>query len=164
MTTSTATTEFDAREALRQFFEANALTAFNNCIELLKQRDFYMHALYKIEQGVDLENELPELKLVKKTTAKSICKQLAKNAEKKAIEAWGLNMNLAKTFQTHAKVFAEEFSLLPVFEIVYRSQKKYSAVNVIVKTCRRNLKVEIEGGDLDCENLHALIVIQNLKI
>ena len=87
MTTSTATTEFNAREALRQFFEVNALTAFNNCIELLKQRDFYLHALSKIEQGADLTMELPELKLVKKTTAKSVCKQLAKNAEKKAVEA-----------------------------------------------------------------------------
>ena len=163
MTTSTATTEFNAREALRQHFEKNALTSFDNCIELLRQRDFYLHALRKIEQGVDLTGELPELKLVKKTTAKSICKQLAKNAEKKAIEAWGLNMNLVKFFQTNEKVFSEEFSLLPKFEIVYLADKKYGEVKVIVKTCRRNLIVAVEGSYMHVEKLHAQVVMQGLS-
>lgn len=164
MIASTATTEFNAREALRQHFERNALTAFDTCIELLKQRDFYLHALNKLVQGVDLTNELPELKLVKKTTAKSVCKQLAKNAEKKAVEVWGLTVNLSNLFQANAKVISDEFSLLPKFEIVYLADKKYGAVKVTVKTYRRNLKVAIEGSDLDCENLHAQIVIQSLKI
>ena len=69
MTTSTATTEFSARQALLEYFEKNALTSFNNSIELLKKRDFYLHAFNKIEQGIDLNAELPELRLVKKTTA-----------------------------------------------------------------------------------------------
>lgn len=163
MTISTATTEFDAREALRQFFEANALTAFNNCIELLKQRDFYMHALYKIEQGADLTMELPELKLVKKTTAKSVCKQLAKNAEKKAVEAWSLTSNLSKFFQKNEKVISDEFSLLPKFEIVYLADKKYGAVKVTVKTSRRNLIVSVEGSYIDVEKLHAQVVMQGLS-
>lgn len=164
MIVSTATTEFNAREALRQHFERNALTAFDTCIELLKQRDFYLHALYKIEKGVDLTNELPELMLVKKTTAKSVCKKLAKNAEKKAVEVWGLNGNLSKLFRTNEKVISDEFSLLPKFEIVYLADKRFGAAKVTVKTCRRNLKVAIEGSDLDCENLHAQILIESLKI
>ena len=163
MTISTATTEFDAREALRQHFEKNALTAFESCIEFLKQRDFYLHAFSKIEQGVDLTNELPELKLLKKTTAKNVCKQLAKNADKKAVEAWSLTPNLSNFFQKSEKVISDEFSLLPKYEIVYQADKKYGAVKVIVKTCRRNLSVSVEGSCMHFEKLHAQVVMQGLS-
>jgi len=122
-----------------------------------------LHALNKIEQGVDLTNELPELKLVKKTTAKGICKQLAKNAEKKAVEAWGLTSNLSKIFQTNEKVISDEFSLLPKIEIVYLADKKYGAVKVIVKTCRRNLIVSVDGSYMHVEKLHAQVVMQSLS-
>lgn len=162
MTTSTATTEFDAREALRQYFEKNAVTAFENCIELLKQRDFYLHALNKLEQGVDLTNELPELKLVKKSGALKICRQLAMDAEKASMSAWDLNPSLRKIIKASKQLSIEDFSMLPVFEIIYRADAKYGVVKVSIKTFRRNLTVALVGSDLDCEKLHAQVVIQSL--
>jgi hypothetical protein len=164
MTTSTATTEFDAREALRQHFEKNALTAFDSCIELLKQRDFYLHALSKIEQGADLTMELPELKLVKKSAALKICRQLAKDAESDAMTAWDLNPSLRKIFKTSKKSIIDDFSLLPVFDISYCSDKKYGSVIVRIKTMRRNLMITLEGSDLNCEKLHGQVVMQSLKV
>jgi hypothetical protein len=163
MTTSTATTEFDAREALRQHFEKNALTAFGNCIELLRQRDFYLHALSKIEQGVDLSAELPELKLVKKSDALKICRQLAKAAETAAMDAWDLNPSISKIFKTTRKLINDDFSLMPVFQITYSANARYGSVKLNLKTVRRNLTLEVEGSDLNCEKLHAQVVIQSLK-
>ena len=163
MTTSTATTEFNAREELRHFFEVNALTAFSNCIELLKQRDFYLHALSKIEQGADLTIDLPELKSVRKASALKICKQLAKNSEKVAVTAWDLNPSLRNFFQTYKKIITDEYSLLPVFEIEYRADSKHGAVKVSIKTFRRNLTVALDGSDLHCEKLYAQVVMQRLK-
>jgi hypothetical protein len=164
MTTSTATTEFDAREELRQYFEANALAAFSSCIELLKKRDFYIHALHKIAQGIDLTTELPELKLIKKNAAQKICKQLAKDAEHSAMTAWDLNSSLSKIFKTSKKLIVDDFSLLPVFDITYCTDEKYGSVRLHVKTMRRNLSVTLEGKKLHCERLHAQVVMQSLKV
>jgi hypothetical protein len=163
MTTSTATTEFDAREALRQHFEKNALTAFDSCIELLKQRDFYLHALNKIQQGIDLSMEVPEIKLVKKSVALKICRQLAKDAENAAMTVWNLNPSLSKIFKVTKKSIIEDFSLLPSFEVSYSTTEKYGSVRLRVKTMRRNLSVTLEGSDLHCESLHAQVVMQSLK-
>lgn len=163
MTTSTATTEFNAREALRQHFEKNAITAFNNCIELLRQRDFYLHALSKIEQGADLTTELQELKLVSKSTAKKICKLLAKDAEKSAMSVWDLNLNLSKLFKTTKQSIMDEYSLLPLFHIEYHSDAKYGAVRLNVKTFRRNLTIDVEGVEKDCDKIHSQIILQILK-
>ena len=164
MTTSTATTEFVAREALRQHFEINALTAFDNCIKLLRQRDFYLHALNKIKQGADLTGELPELKLVKKSDALKICRELAKAAENAAMTAWDLNPSLSKIFKISKKLIIDDFSLLPVFDISYCADKKYGSVIVRIKTMRRNLMITLEGSDLNCERLHAQVVMQSLKV
>lgn len=164
MTTSTATTEFDAREALRQHFEINALTAFDQCVEFLRQRDFYLHALNKIEQGADLTIDLPELKLVKKTTAVKICRQLAKAAETAAMDAWDLNSSLSKIFKTTKKLINDDFSLMPVFQVTYSADARYGVVKLNLKTVRRNLTLAVEGSDLNCEKLHAQVVMQSLRV
>jgi hypothetical protein len=163
MTTSTATTEFDAREALRQHFAKNALTAFDRCIELLKQRDFYLHALSKIEQGADLSGELPELKLVKKSAALKICRQLAKAAESDAMTAWDLNSSLCKIFKTTKKIINDDLSLIPVFQITYNANARYGQVSLNIKTWRRNLIVSVDGSDLQCQNIYGQVVMQSLK-
>ena len=160
MTTSTATTEFDAREALRQHFEKNALTAFANSIELLRQRDFYLHALSKIEQGVDLTGELPELKLVNKTVAKKVVKQLIRDTEKAAALVWESPL---KIFTTSARSSIDDLSLLPSFDALYTAKSNSGAVKIAVKTWRRNLTVSVEGNESACHSVHGQLVMAGIR-
>ncbi len=160
MTTSTATTEFDAREALRQHFEKNALTAFNSCIELLKQREFYLHALSKIEQGADLSGELPELRQLKISVVKKVVKQLIRDTEKAAALVWESPL---KIFTTSARSSIDELSLLPIFDVLYTAKSKSGAVKITVKTWRRNLTVAVEGNESACYSVHGQIVMAGMR-
>jgi hypothetical protein len=160
MTTSTATTEFDAREALRQHFEKNALTAFENFIELLRQRDLYLHTLRKIEQGADLTGELPELKLVNKTVAKKVVKQLIRDTEKAAALVWESPL---KIFTTSARSSIDELSLLPIFDALYTAKSKSGAVKITVKTWRRNLTVAVEGNESACYSVYGQLVMAGMR-
>jgi hypothetical protein len=160
MTTSTATTEFDAREALRQHFEKNALTAFDSCIELLKQRDFYLHALSKIEQGADLSGELPELRQLKISVVKKVVKQLIRDAEKAAALIWESPLKL---FTTSARSSIDEFSLLPSFDVLYTVKSNSGVVKITVKTWRRNLTVAVEGNESACYSVYGQLVMAGMR-
>jgi hypothetical protein len=160
MTTSTATTEFDAREALRQHFEKNALTAFDSCIELLKQRDFYLHALSKIEQGADLSGELPELRKLKISVVKKVVKQLIRDTEKAAALVWESPL---KVFTTSARSSIDELSLLPIFDALYTAKSKSGAVKITVKTWRRNLTVAVEGNESACYSVYGQLVMAGMR-
>jgi hypothetical protein len=160
MIASTATTEFNAREALRQHFERSSLTAFNNCIELLRQRDFYLHALNKMEHGVDLSAELPELNQLKISVAKKVVKQLIKDTEKAAALVWESPL---KIFTTSARSSVDEFSLLPSFDALYSAKSNSGAVKVAVKSWRRNLTVAVEGKEAACERVYGALVAETLR-
>ena len=160
MTTSTATTEFNAREALRQHFEKNALTSFDNCIELLRQRDFYLHALRKIEQGVDLTSELPELRQMKMSVAKKVVKQLIRETEKAAALVWESPL---KIFTTSIRSSSDEFSLLPSFDAIYTTKSNSGVVKIALKTWRRNLTVSVEGSESACLSVHGQIVMAGMR-
>ena len=160
MTTSTATTEFDAREALRQHFEKNALTSFDNCIELLRQRDFYLHTLRKLEQGVDLTGELPELRQMKMSVAKKVVKQLIRETEKAAALVWESPL---KIFTTSIRSSIDELSLLPIFDALYTAKSKSGAVKITVKTWRRNLTVAVEGNESACYSVYGQLVMAGMR-
>jgi hypothetical protein len=160
MTTSTATTEFDAREALRQHFEKNALTAFDSCIELMKQRDFYLHALSKIEQGADLSGELPELRQIKMSVAKKVVKQLIKETEKAVALVWESPL---KIFTTNIRSSSDKFSLLPCFDAIYTTKSNSGVVKIAIKTWRRNLTVSVEGNESACLSVHGQIVMAGMR-
>jgi hypothetical protein len=122
-----------------------------------------LHALSKIEQGADLTVDLPELKLVKKSAAMKICRQLAKAAENAAMTAWDLNPSLSKIFKTSKKLINDELSLMPVFQVTYLADTRYGAVKLNLKTMRRNLTLEVVGSSLNCEKLYEQVVMQSLK-
>ena len=160
MTTSTATTEFNAREALRQHFEKNGLANFEKTIKSLKELDFYKHVLAKLEQGVDLSDELPELRKLKIQSAKKIVKQLIAESEKAATIVWASPFKL---FKTSMRCSIDESSLLPSFDVLYTAKVSGGAVKIALKTWRRNLTVSVEGKEAACERVYGALVTETLR-
>ena len=160
MTTSTATTEFDAREALRQHFEKNGLANFEKTIKSLQELDFYKHVLAKLEQGVDLSDELPELRKLKIQSAKKIVKQLIAESEKAATIVW---VSPFKLFKTSMRYSIDESSLLPSFDVFYTAKVSSGAVKIALKTWRRNLTVSVEGKEAACETVHGQLVLASMR-
>ena len=160
MTTSTATTEFDAREALRQHFENNGLANFEKTIKLLQELDFYKHVLAKLEQGVDLSGELPELRNLNIPTAKKIVKQLIAESEKAAILVWESPIKL---FSTSVRSSIDESSLLPCFDVLYTAKVSNEAVKIALRTWRRKLTVTVEGKEAACETVHGQLVLAGMR-
>ena len=160
MTTSTATTEFNAREALRQHFEKNGLANFEKTIKSLQQLDFYKHVLAKLEQGVDLSDELPELRKLKIQSAKKIVKQLVTESEKAATIVWESPFKL---FSTSVRSSIDESSLLPSFEVLYTAKVSGGAVRIALSTWRRNLTVSVEGKEAACETVHGQLILASMR-
>jgi len=160
MTTSTATTDFDAREALRQHFEKNGLANFEKSIKSMQEQDFYKHVLTKLEQGVDLSGELPELRQLKMPAAKKVVKLLIANAEKAAVSIWESPFKL---FSTSVRSSIDESSLLPSFDVIYTAKGSSGVVKIALKTWRRNLSVSVEGKEAACESVHGQLVLVGMR-
>jgi len=160
MTTSTATTDFDAREALRQHFEKNGLANFEKSIKSMQEQDFYKHILAKLNQGVDLSDELPELRQLKMPAAKKVVKQLIADAEKAAVSVWESPL---KMFSTSVRSSIDESSLLPSFDVLYTAKDNSGAVKIALKTWRRNLSTSVEGKEAACESVHGQLVMAGMR-
>jgi len=160
MTSSTATTEFDAREELRQHFEKNGLTNFEKIIKLLQELNFYKHVLTKLEQGVDLSDELPELRKLKIQSAKKIVKQLIAESEKATTLVWESPLKL---FRTSVRYGFDESSLLPSFDVSYTAKVNGEAVKIALRTWRRNITVTVEGKEGACDNVHGQLVLAGMR-
>ena len=160
MTISTATTEFNAREALRQHFEKNGLANFEKTIKSLQELDFYKYVLAKLEQGSDLSSELPELRKLKPPIAKRIVKQLITASEKAATLVWSSQF---KIFSISVRSSIDKSSLLPNFDILYVARVSDGTVKIALNTWRRNLTVSVEGKEAACETVHGQLVLAAMQ-
>jgi hypothetical protein len=160
MIKSTATTEFNAREELQKYFEKYGLSAFQRSINSQRDMEFYSHVLNKLEHGVDLSIEMPELKIIKNSMAKRIVKKLIADAEKSIPDFWESPIN---TMNTSMRYALDESSLLPRFDVLYKAQLDKYAVKIRLKTWRRNLSVVVDGDISACDNLYAQLITATLR-
>lgn len=163
MNASTAMTKIDTGDALRLHFENNAVTALGKVIEILQERDLYTHALKKLEQGMDLSADLPEIKGVKPAVAKKVMQRMIAEAEKATITTWELSASVGKLFRTTAQSHFDEQSLLPCFDVEYRADTAQGPVKIAVKTWRRNVDVTISGKAPACDFLHGQVVMAGMR-
>ena len=161
MNAATTTTEFQARKELEQHFYANAVTAFDACIQQQSEQQFYLHVLEKLKLGADLSAELPELKTLTKSAAVRVCEQMAHQSAAAASQVWQLAANTKSIFTTTIHEIKTAQSLLACYEVDYKA--KHFEVAVKVKTHRRNLTVEVIGSDSAAELLHKAFVMAQLR-
>jgi hypothetical protein len=163
MTTSTATTKVDTGEALRLHFENNAITALGKVITLLQERDLYAHALKKLEKGVDLSADLPEIKVVQPAVAKKVMQRMVADAEKATFVVWELSSNVGKLFHTTIRSHSDEMSLLPCFDVEYKAETAKGVVKIAVKTWRRNVAVTVDGKSAATDLLYGQVVTAGMR-
>lgn len=163
MTTSSATTKVDTCEALRLHFENNAITALGKVIALLQERDLYAHALKKLEQGLDLSADLPEIKDVKPAVAKKVMQRMIADAEKATSTVWELSSSVGKLFHTTIRSSSDEMSLLPCFDVEYKAETAKGIVKIAVKTWRRNVTVNVDGKVAASDLLHGQVVMAGMR-
>jgi len=116
--------------------------------------------LTKLEQGVDLSGELPDLRQLKMPAAKKVVKQLIADADKAAASVWESPL---KMFSTSVRSSIDEFSLLPSFDVLYTAKGSSGAVKIALKTWRRNLSTSVEGKEAACESVHAQLVLASMR-
>jgi hypothetical protein len=163
MTTSTATTKVDTGEALRVHFENNAIAALGKVITLLQERDLYAHALNKLEQGVDLSADLPEIKDVKPAVAKKVMQRMVAEADRAVSASWELSSTVGKLFHTTIRFGSDEQSLLPCFDVEYKAETAKGTVKIALKTWRRNVSVAVDGKATAVDLLHGQVVIAGMR-
>ena len=107
-----------------------------------------------------MTGELPELKLVNKTVAKKVVKQLIRDTEKAAALVW---KSPIKIFTTSVHFSIDEFSLLPNFDAVYTAKSNSGAVKIALKTFRRNLTVSVDGNESACHSVYGQLVMAGMR-
>lgn len=163
MTTSTATTKVDTGEALRLHFEKNAITALGKMIALLQERDLYVHALTKLEQGLDLSADLPELKHVTPAVAKKVMERMIGEADKAVPCVWELSSNVAQLFRTTFRSHTDAMSLLPCIDVEHHAETANGIVKIAVKTWRKNVTVTVDGKTAALDLLHGQFVMAGMR-
>jgi len=150
------------RDHLVQLFKSRAEQSLSNAIDQMNVRTLHVRALDKIEQGLDLSDELPELKSVSKTNAIRVIKNLIKDADAQIESAWALDPRYADLFKTSIRVKRIEGELFPSFDVEYTAVTEEGDVVISTTTHRRIVTVTIAGTDAAYRYLARRLIVAGL--
>lgn len=150
------------RDQLVQLYKSRAEQSLANAIEQMNARSLYVRALDKIEQGLDLSDELPELKSVSQANAIRVTKNLIKDADAQIESAWALDPRYAQLFKTSIRVKHSEGELFPSFDVEYTASTEDADVLISITTYRRIVMVNIAGTDTAYRNLTRRLIMAGL--
>lgn len=161
MTNSTSTT--DSTSNIEKLFQANALKAFDNCLDYMNELSLYEHALKKIESNTDLQTDVPAINKVTKEQAKLSAMKLIESATKSVESSWSLDTKYSKLFRTTVRFNNQKDSALPCFDIEHTAKNEHGDVKVKITTWRRNVEVKVIGENKAIEMLHGQLVMAGFK-
>lgn len=154
MSEPTTTSEIsNYRDMLQAEFEQVAAKSFNQCLAALRKVDFYKLVLSRVERGVSIEDEVPEAQGVSPQALKKVVLDLMARAAVASKHAWDLSEVYSSCYTTSIRMSLPDREILPQFDVQHLARVAAGEVQVKIKTFRRNIEVEIVGGDLAVQQL-----------
>jgi len=154
MTSPTAMTEnADSRTQLHDAFMTMAKRSFELSEQARANVVFYKAVLRKLDSGVSIEDEVPEVKGMMADVVRLTVQRLQKLNQVRADEAWELADSYKGCFLTTVRSALPDGELIPQYDVEYVGQVEAGDAKISVKTFRRNIEVEVQGSDLALDQL-----------
>ena len=139
--------DYDAKGELTKFFWDRSVNALEQSIQHLCDRDFYKAAQEKLRAGVDLSDDLPEIKKLSNDQVLSLLEALEAESIANIESAWTLKSGAAKVFSTSFRSSEVPDSNIPAFDIEYSAKTDDGVAKVHVTTWRRNVEINVTGSN-----------------
>lgn len=139
--------DYDAKAELTKFFWDRSVNALEQSIQHLCDRDFYQSAQEKLKAGVDLSDDLPEIKKLSSDQVLSVLEALEAESIASIESAWTLKAGAAKVFNTSIRSSEVPDSNIPCFDIEYSTNTDDGVAKVHVTTWRRNVEIDVMGTE-----------------
>jgi hypothetical protein len=154
MTSPTATTaNSDSRAQLHEAFMTMAKRSFELSEEARARVVFYKTVLRKLDSGVSIEDEVPEVKGMMADAVRLTVQRMVKLSQVRADEAWELADSYKDCFLTTVRSALPDGELIPQYDVEYVGQVEAGDTKISVKTFRRNIVVDVQGSDLALDQL-----------
>jgi hypothetical protein len=154
MTSPTATTENSySRSDLHEAFMTMAKRSFELSEQARANVVFYKAVLRKLDSGVSIEDEVPEVKGMMADAVRLTVQRLLKLNQLRADEAWELVDSYKGCFLTTVRSALPDGELIPQYDVEYVGQVEAGDTKISMKTFRRNIEVEVQGCDLALDQL-----------
>lgn len=153
----------DAKAELTKFFWGRSINALEQSIQHMRDSDFYKSACEKLKAGVDLSDQLPEIKKLTNDQVLSVLEALEAESLASIELAWKLKSGAAKIFSTSFRSSEVPDSNIPSFDIEYSANTDDGIAKVHVTTWRRNIEIDVTGTDKAAEAASRRLVMAGLS-
>lgn len=160
---TTEYSDFDAKVDLTKLFRDRSANALEKSIQHMRDSDFYKSACEKLKAGVDLSEELPEIKKLTNDQVLSVLEALEAESLASIESAWTLKAGAARVFSTSFRSRKVEDSNIPCFDIEYSANTDDGIAKVHVTTWRRNVDIKVTGTDRAAEAASKKLVMAGLR-
>jgi hypothetical protein len=114
---------------------------------------FYKAVSRKLDSGVSIEDEVPEVKGLMADLVRLTVQRLLKQSLMRADEAWELADSYKGCFFTTVRSALPDGELIPQYDVEYVGQVEAGDTKISVKTFRRNIEIDVQGSDLALDQL-----------
>ena len=159
MTRPDLTAEKPVREQLQELFEQMAQRSFAASMNSLNRVNFYDGVTARLEAGGDISEDVPEATGLSQDEVMAVARKLRQQAAGAAISAWELSAALSSSFRTTVRSVAVEGELIPQFDVEHVAETVEGAVQIGIKSWRRNIGVEVIGSDAAVNALNAQMAL-----
>ncbi len=154
MTSPTATTaNSDSRAQLHEAFMTMAKRSFELSEQARANVVFYKAVSRKLDSGVSIEDEVPEVKGLMADLVRLTVQRLLKQSLMRADEAWELADSYKGCFFTTVRSALPDGELIPQYDVEYVGQVEAGDTKISVKTFRRSIEIDVQGSDLALDQL-----------